>query len=159
MKAGKLLVKNFDARIPKIEIKPKGSKSKIVVCSKMYDENDDRKIPVKIIFYDVAAIEFCINFFDSMIGAEAFGLYEIEDMDFVDSVVKRNFERRRAVYLLEGNYEYDPNEPADMLNVFDLSGIYQKEKEKYHAFVQNVDAGVYIIIARGYALYPETALS
>ena len=152
MKAGKLLVKNFDARIPKIEIKPKGVGSKIVVRSKMYDENDDRKIDVKINFDGVAAIEFCVNFFDNLIGAEALGLYEIEDIDFVDSVVKRNFERRREVYLLEGDYEYDPSEPADMLNVFDLSGIYQKEKEKYHAFVQNVDAGVYIIIAKGYQI-------
>lgn len=92
MKAGKLLVKNFDARIPKIEIKPKGSSSKIVFLSKMYDENDNKKIRVKIHFEDVAAIEFCVNYFDNMIGAEAWGLYEIEDIDFVDSVVKRNFQ-------------------------------------------------------------------
>lgn len=151
MKAGKLLVKNFDARIPKIEIKPKGYSSKIVLLSTMYDENDHKKI-VKICFDDVAAIEFCVNFFDNMIGAETFGLYEIEDIDFVDSVVKRNFERRREVYLLEGDYEYDPSEPADMLNAFDLLGTYHKEKEKYHAFVQNVDAGVYIIIAKGYQI-------
>lgn len=152
MKAGRLLVKNFDARIPKIEIRPKGSRSKIVVLSKMHDENSGKKINAKIHFDDVAAIEFCINYFDNMIGAEAWGLYEIKDIDFVDSVVKRNFERRREVYLLEGDYEYDPSAPADMLNVFDLFGIYQKEKEKYHAFVQNVDAGVYIIIAKGYRI-------
>ena len=152
MKAGRLLVKNFDARIPKIEIKPKGASSKIVILSKMYDESDDKKINAKVHFDDVAAIEFCINFFDNMIGSEAFGLYEIEDIDFIDSVVKRNFERRKEVYLLEGDYEYDPSEPADMLNVFDLLGKYQKEKEEYHAFIQNVDAGVYIIIAKGYQL-------
>ena len=118
----------------------------------MYDENDDKKINVKINFDDVAAIEFCINFFDNLIGAEALGLYEIEDIDFVDSVIQRNFERRKEVYLLEGNYAYDPNEPADMLNVLDLSGTYQKKREKYHAFVQNVDAGVYIVIAKGYQI-------
>ena len=148
----RLIVKNFDARIPKIEIKPKGSSSKIVIHSKIYDETHNKKINVKIHFDDVAAIEFCINYFDNMIGAEALGLYEIEDVDFVDSIVKRNFERRKEVYLLEGDYEYDPSEPADMLNVFDLLGIYQKEKEKYHAFVQNVDAGVYVIIAKGYQI-------
>ena len=152
MKTGRLLVNNFDARIPKIEIKPKRSNSKVVIFSKMYDENDNKKINVKINFNDVIAIEFCINFFDSLIGAEACGLYEMEDIDFVDSVVKRNFERRKEVYLLEGDYEYDPSEPADMLNVLDLSGRYQKEKEEYHAFIQNVDAGVYIIIAKGYQI-------
>lgn len=152
MKAGKILVENFDARIPKIELKPKGPSSKIIVHSKMYDENDSKTIDVKIHFDDVAAIEFCINYFDDMIGTEALGLYEIEDIDFIDSVVKRNFERRREVYLLEGDYDYAPSEPADILNVFDLSGTYQKEKEKYHAFVQNVDAGVYIIIAKEYRI-------
>ena len=152
MKAGRLVVKNFDARIPKIEIKPKGSNSKIVIHSKMYDETDDKKINVKITFTDVAAIEFCINYFDNMIGAEVMGLYEIEDTDFMDTVIKRNFERRREVYLLEGGYDYDPAEPADMLNMFDIFGFYQKEKEKYHAFVQNVDAGVYIIIAKEYQI-------
>ena len=152
MKTGRLLVNNFDARIPKIEIKPKRSSSKIVILSKMYDENDDKKINVKINFDDVVAIEFCINFFDSLIGVEAGGLYEIEDIDFADFVVKRNFERRKEVYLLEGDYEYDSSDPADMLNVFDLSGTYQKEKEKYHAFIQNVDAGVYIIIAKEYQI-------
>ena len=38
MKAGKLLVRNFDARIPKIEIRPRGARSNIVVFSKMHDE-------------------------------------------------------------------------------------------------------------------------
>ena len=152
MKAGQLLVGNFDARIAKIEIKPKGPNSKIVIHAKMYDENDEKKINTKIHFNDVAAVEFCINFFDHSIGAEAFGLYEIKDVDFVDSVVKRNYVRRKEVYLLEGDYAYDPSDPADMLNVFDLSETYQKEKETYHAFVQNVDAGVYIIIAKGYQI-------
>lgn len=152
MKAGRLLVKNFDARIPKIEIKPRGSSSKIVIVSKMYDENDHRKRDVKISFDGVAAIEFCINYFDNTIGAEALGLYEIEDINFVDSIVRRNFERRREVYLLEGDYAYDPNEPADLLNAFDLSGTYQKEKAAYRVFVQNVDAGVYIIIAKAYQI-------
>ena len=149
MKKGKLLLNNFDARIPKITIKPKSSRSKTVIHSKIYDENARKVKAVRIVFDRVAAIEFCVNYFDGMIGAEAFGLYEIEDADFIDSVVKRNFERRRDVYLLEGDYDYEPDEPADLLNVFDLTGTYRKKKGKYHAYVQNVDAGVYIIIAKG----------
>ena len=57
-----------------------------------------------------------------MIGAEAFGLYQIEDKPFIDSLVKNIFERRKEIYLLEGNYDYDENEPNDMLNVLDLVG-------------------------------------
>lgn len=32
MKAGKLLLANFDARIPKIDIKPKRDHSKVIIC-------------------------------------------------------------------------------------------------------------------------------
>lgn len=102
MKSGKLLIANFDARIPKIEIKPKAAQSKVIISSNMYDETDQKKIRVKIQFDDVAAIEFKINYFDNMMGAEAFGLYEIQDSDFIESVLKSNFERRREVYRLEG---------------------------------------------------------
>lgn len=150
MKSGKLLIANFDARIPKIEIKPKAAQSKVIISSNMYDETDQKKIRVKIQFDDVAAIEFKINYFDNMMGAEAFGLYEIQDSDFIESVLKSNFERRREVYRLEGGYNYDENDPADLLNTFDLSGTYESEKEEYHAFVQNVDAGIYIIVAKAY---------
>lgn len=35
-----------------------------------------------------------------------------------------------------------------MLNVLDLSGKFEQESDSYHAYVQNVDAGVYIIVAK-----------
>ena len=35
-----------------------------------------------------------------------------------------------------------------MLNVLDLMGTFAAEKDSYHAYVQNVDAGVYIVIAK-----------
>ena len=87
-----------------------------------------------------------------MIGAEAFGLYQIEDKQFIDSLVKDIFERRKELYLLEGNYNYDEDDPADMLNVLDLGGRFEQEAESYNAYVQNVDAGVYIILAKKYEL-------
>ena len=51
MKKAELILANFDARIPKIEIKPQNTASKVIISSKMYDEND-KKIPVKITFDD-----------------------------------------------------------------------------------------------------------
>lgn len=148
MKKAKLVLANFDARISKIEIKPKNSETKVVFSSRMYNEETEQRENVKISFVDVAAIDFCINYFDNMIGAEAMGLYEITDKKFIGQVVKENFERRKEIYLLEGNYNYDESDEADMLNVFDLLGIFSKEKDSYHAYVQNVDAGVYIIVAK-----------
>jgi len=147
MEKGKLILANFDARISDITIKPKNTRTKIIMKSKMYDESGEQK-NVKIVFSDVAAIDFRINFFDNMIGAEVLGLYQIEDKSFVDNLVKNIFERRKEIYLLEGHYDYDEDEPADMLNVLDLGGRFKQEADSYNAYVQNVDAGVYIIVAK-----------
>ena len=56
--------------------------------------------------------------------------------------------------LLEGDYDYDEDEPDDLLNVLDLDGMFEKEADCYNAYVQNVDAGVYIIVAKHYELIP-----
>lgn len=148
MKKAELILANFDARIPKIEIKSKNIASKVIITSKMYDEKTDKKISAKITFDDVAAIDFRINLFDCMIGAEAFGLFCIRDTKFVESIVRTIFERRKEVFLLEGNYDYDENDEHDMLNSLDIYGEFSKNIEEYVAYIQNVEAGVYIIVAK-----------
>lgn len=148
MKKAKLMLANYDARISKIDIKPKNKFTKVTLSSRMYNEKTDKKETAKIVFVDVAAIDFRINYFDNMIGAEAMGLYEIIDKNFIEQLVKKTFERRKELYLLEGNYNYDENDEYDMLNTFDLMNIFTEEKDSYHAYVQNVDAGVYIIVAK-----------
>lgn len=87
----KLVLANYDARILKIDIKPKNKHTKVII---------------------------------------------------------ENFERRKEIYLLEGHYNYDENDEYDMLNSFDVMGTYAKEKDCYHAYIQNVDAGVYMIVAK-----------
>lgn len=148
MKKAELILANFDARIPKIEIKPKNTDSEVVVSSKMYDEETGEKIRVRIRFRHVAAIDFRINLFDCMIGAEAFGLYCIRDKEFIEAVTRGIFDRRKEVLLLEGNYNYDEDDEHDMLNCFDVLGDFSKNIDDYAAFVQNVDGGEYIIIAK-----------
>ena len=144
----KLVLANYDARILKIDIKPKNKHTKVIISSQMFNEETDQKENAKLVFIDVAAIDFHINFFDSMIGEEAMGLYEIENIEFAEQLVKENFERRKEIYLLEGHYNYDENDEYDMLNSFDVMGTYAKEKDCYHAYIQNVDAGVYMIVAK-----------
>lgn len=148
MKKIKLVLANFDARIPNISIKPKNINSKVVISSKMYDEDTDKKISVKIHFSNVAAIDFRINFFDCMIGAEAFGLYCVSDKDFIKSIVKGIFDRRKEIYLIEGGYNYDEDDEHDILNCLDITGEFEKSIKEYKAYIQNVDAGVYIIVAK-----------
>ena len=148
MKKAKLVLANFDARIPNISLRPKNLSTKVTVSCKMYDTSlKDDKL-VKIVFSGVAAVDFRINYFDNMIGAEVMGLYQIEDRAFIEKLVKDIFERRKEIYLLEGDYDYDENEPADLLNVMDLYGDFTKDMDSYSVYVQNVDAGVYIVVAK-----------
>lgn len=148
MKKAKLVLANFDARIPNISIRPKNVSTKVTISCKMYDASLKVEKLVKIVFTGVAAVDFRINYFDNMIGAEAFGLYQIEDKVFIEKLVREIFERRKEIYLLEGHYDYDENEPADLLNVMDLYGDFTKDMDSYSAYIQNVDAGVYIIVAK-----------
>lgn len=143
-----LILPNFDTRIPKIEIIPQNIDSKVIITSKMYDEESDKEMTVKIYFDDVAAIDFRINFFDCMIGAEVFGLYCVRDSVFIESVSKIIFDRRKEIFLLEGTYNYDENDKHDMLNCFDILEEFRKNIKEYAAYIQNVEAGVYIIIAK-----------
>ena len=148
MEKAELIVANFDARIPKIEIKPKNTASKVIVTSKTYDEIAGKKVSVKITFDNVAAIDFRINFFDCMIGAEALGLFCIRDTEFVKSIIKAVFDRRKEVFLLEGHYGYDENDEHDMLNCLDICGEFKNSIKEYAAYIQNTDAGAYIIVAK-----------
>ena len=148
MKKAKRILANYDARISKIDIKPKNKHTKVILSSQMYHEEMDQKEAVKLIFVDVAAIDFRMNYFESMMGIEAMGLYEVTDKTFIERLVKEIFERRKEIYLLEGDYNYDEDDEADMLNSFDEIHIFLEEKDSYHTYVQNVDAGVYIIVAK-----------
>lgn len=83
-----------------------------------------------------------------MIGAEAFGLYCVDNKDFIKSIVKGIFYRRKEIYLIEGSYNYDEYDEHDILNCLDISGEFKESINEYKAYIQNVDAGVYIIIAK-----------
>ena len=148
MKKAKRVLANFDARIPNISLRPKNLSTKVMISCKMYDTSLKAEKSVKIVFNGVAAIDFRVNYFDNMIGAEVCGLYQIEDKSFVEKLVRDIFERRKEIYLLEGDYDYDENEPADLLNVMDLCGDFTRDMDSYSAYVQNVDAGVYVIVAK-----------
>ena len=52
MKKGKLILANFDARISDITIKPKNTRTKIIMKSKIYDESDEEK-NVKIVISEL----------------------------------------------------------------------------------------------------------
>lgn len=130
MKKAKRILANYDARISKIDIKPKNKHTKVILSSQMYHEEMDQKEAVKLIFVDVAAIDFRMNYFESMMGIEAMGLYEVTDKTFIERLVKEIFERRKEIYLLEGDYNYDEDDEADMLNSFDEIHIFFRRERQ-----------------------------
>lgn len=148
MKEVELILANFDARIPKIEIKPKNMDSKVIIMSKIYDDKVKKKVNVKVIFNNVVAIDFRINYFDCSIGAEAMGLYCIKDENFLYSLTKTNYERRKEIFLFEEDYNYEENDKNDLLNSFDIFDNYKRNIKEYNVYAQNVDGGVYIIVAK-----------
>ena len=75
-------------------------------------------------------------------------MYCIRDKKFIESVTRSIFERRKEVFLIEGNYDYDENDEHDILNCLDIYGDFSQNIEDYAAYIQNVEAGVYIIIAK-----------
>lgn len=58
------------------------------------------------------------------------------------------FLRRKEICLLEGDYSYDADDEADILNIFDFDGEFTRNIDQYKAYVQNIDSGVYIIVCK-----------
>lgn len=50
--------------------------------------------------------------------------------------------------MLEGDYSYDADDEADILNIFDFDGEFTRNIDQYKAYVQNIDSGVYIIVCK-----------
>lgn len=142
------ILANFDARISEIKIIPENRTTKIVIESKMHDQLSGESKIVKIVFSDVAAIDFRINFFDSGVGSEAAGLYQIDEKQFIEKLAQEIFERRKSIYLLEGDYDYCEKDPGDLLNTLDIYENFMPAINNYRVFVQNVDAGVYVVVAK-----------
>ena len=118
-----------------IEVKPNNSKTgtQVTIVSKMYDETIGGKVKTKLVFKDVAGIDFRVNYIDSFIGCEAFGLFCFDDKDIILEIMHDIFRRRKEIYLLEGDYDYDEEDEADVLNIFDLDGKFSKKFDQYKA--------------------------
>ena len=144
----KLILNNFDARISKIEIKPKYTETCIVMTTKMYDNELEKAIPVKIKYGDVGAFNFQINSFSNCVGAESMGLFEIQNKEYKINMIEDIFLNRRNIFLSEGWYAYNSDDSDDLLNNRYEIIKFKKEISKYHLYIQNVDAGVYVILAK-----------
>ena len=137
----------YDARLSQLKVMSKCVKTRVSYKLTMYDELE-QKVDKKMIFGDVVAIEFRMNYFDEPIGAECCGFYERLDKTEKEAMLERNFDFRRDAFLLHGDYNYDSEDEADLLN-YRVSIDEIKEKlEEYRLFEQQTTGGVYLILAK-----------
>ena len=59
---------------------------------------------------------------------------------------------RKDGYLFHGDYDYDPGEPADMLNFRPPMEAVLGELEQYRLFQQQTQGGIYHILCKRYEL-------
>lgn len=145
----KLILKTFDGSLLGLSIAPKGTASHVSFSIRYYDEND-RLTAGAVHFCDVAAVDFRVNYFDNPIGAELWGCYEILDEEQKAALVEDIFQNRRRSVLLTGDYNYDPEDEADLLNHREGVERFLKVLSTYHLYQQQTQGGIYWILAKEY---------
>ena len=95
MEQSQLLLPTYDAQLTELKIIPKRSNATISYKLKMYDEDLQRRVTKTMRFEGAAAIEFQMNYFENLVGAEVCGFYEISQPDRKQGLLERNFMARR----------------------------------------------------------------
>ncbi len=147
----KLLLSTFDGSLGEVKIVPECLDTIIQFKILYYGEND-KEVQAEIIFEKVISMDFEVNYFDNLIGAELSGFYEIEDNDLKKSLIERVFDNRKEGYLLSGDYNYDADDEHDMLNYRGTYDEMEKQLKKYHFYQLQTMGGIYHILAEGYKL-------
>lgn len=142
----KLILATFDGTMKKLNLTPKCKESKAEFQVQYYNK-DDILVKASIIFKEVIAIDFQINYFDNFIGAELFGFYEIFDNKAKMNMIEKIFDNRLEGYLYHGDYDYDPEEEHDMLNHRETFNEIVKEIDKYKLYQQQTQGGIFYILA------------
>ena len=152
MKVSQLLLPTFDAQLTELKITPKRDNTIISYKLKMYDEDLQRRVTKTMRFEDVIAIEFQMNYFENLIGAEVCGFYEIFHPERKQSLLERNFISRKENHLFHGDYNYDPDDPHDILNYRENIESILRELDDYHLYDQQTIVGSYLILAKRWSI-------
>lgn len=152
MEKSKLLLLTFDAQLIELKIIPKCCHTKISYKLKIYDEALHQRVIRTMHFEDVAAIKFCINYFDNPMGAEMRGFYEIFQREKKEDILEKNFILRKNSVLFHNDYNYEPNDPYDLLNNRENIEHILKKIDDYHLLQQQTIGGDYFLLAKKWIL-------
>lgn len=118
----------------------------------MYDEALHQSVIKTMHFEDVAAIKFCINYFDNPMEAEMRGFYEIFQRGEKEDILEKNFILRKNSVLFHNDYNYEPNDPYDLLNNRENIEHILKKIDDYHLLQQQTIGGDYFLLAKRWIL-------
>ena len=122
----KLLLNTNDGSLTACTIRPQSEDTQVEFSVRYYryENGEEQSVSAILRFSQVASVDMEINFFDNPIGAELGGFYEILDEDFKKQMLEKVFRNRKDGYLFHGDYDYDPEDPGDILNFSHPSRVY-----------------------------------
>ena len=122
----------------------------VFLLSDLWDEEGQKTVCAHLEFRRVAAFEAVLNVFDDPMGADVGGLYELKGKGRKRALLERCFARRRELWLLPGNYDYDPDASWDVLNSREALERFSRKKnlKKYRLFLLLKQGGGFLILAR-----------
>ena len=150
----KLLLNTHDGSLTECKIHPQSDETQVEFAFQYYrrENGEERSVSAVLRFSQVASVDVEVNFFDNPIGAELGGFYEILDEKFKRQVLEKVFQNRKDGYLVHGDYDYDPEEPGDILNFRPPMEEMMGNLEQYRLFQQQTQGGIYHILCKRYEL-------
>lgn len=150
----KLLLSTHDGSLTECRIRPHSDETEVEFAIQYYRRKDgeEQNVSAVLRFSQVVSVDAEVNFFDNPIGAELGGFYEILDEDFKRQMLEKVFQNRKDGYLFHGDYDYDPQEPADILNFRPPMEEMLGELEQCRLFQQQTQGGIYHILCKRYEL-------
>ncbi len=149
-KQAKLLYPAFDGEGQQFTLWPRYAGSGCSFLLELWNEPEQRKQQVLLLFQQVAAVEVAQTLWDASIGANLGGFYELYGRKEKRKLLRRNCKRRKKGWLLPSGYDYDPADPCDGLNdqgeVNRLLGLLND----YHLYLLQNWGGSVLLLARGY---------
>ncbi len=146
--SARLLLDDFDGSMGHLELWPECCGTKAFFHVRYWDKAENPMEAV-LIFSDIIAVSFSVNYFDNPIRGELFGLYEIESEEEKAELLRENFLTRRREFMLAGYDGYDPEDSHDILNNTDEMDRFLKAAEGYHLYQQQTQGGTYRLLAGG----------
>ena len=153
----KLLLNTHDGSLTQCRILPQSGDTQVEFAIQYYrrEEGEERNVSAVLRFSQVASVDLEVNFFDNPIGAELGGFYEILDEKFKRQMLEKVFCSRKDGYLFHGDYDYDPEEPADILNFRPPMEAMLGELAQYRLFQQQTQGGIYHVLCKHYELIED----